>query len=338
MPSYLIEYQLILILIIFYLQYLKREKISKFFGLLDYPDNIRKFHSKTTPLLGGVFLYSVLIVIFFFEIYFEKKIYPFFSILVFSSFSFLIGILDDKFNIKHYYKLFFIGLFLIIFLLNNDEYLLKNLYFLYYNKLYTLSKLPSLFLTTLCILLLINAFNMTDGINGLSVGIAFLWLLILFSFLKLPDKYLLILIILLVMFFLVYKEKFFLGDSGSLLLSSFIGLTSIYYYNQNIYINYNISVEEIVLIFFIPGFDMFRLFVKRILNKKNPFVGDRNHLHHILIINFGLKSSLIIYYALIVIPYLLFKFFSIEIIYLFIIQIIIVFFLINYSKNIKFDY
>ena len=50
MPSYLIEYQLILILIIFYLQYLKREKISKFFGLLDYPDNIRKFHSKTTPL------------------------------------------------------------------------------------------------------------------------------------------------------------------------------------------------------------------------------------------------------------------------------------------------
>ena len=36
----------------------------------------------------------------------------------------------------------------------------------------------------------------------------------------------------------------------------------------------------------LPGIDMLRLFLERIL-KKNPFKGDRNHLHHL----FYLKNN-----------------------------------------------
>ena len=58
----------------------------------------------------------------------------------------------------------------------------------------------------------------------------------------------------------------------------------------------------------VPGFDMFRLFILRILNKKNPFSPDENHVHHILfrifknngivqlIILFMSISSILIYY------------------------------------------
>ena len=48
--------------------------------------------------------------------------------------------------------------------------------------------------------------------------------------------------------------------------------------------------EEIFLLMMIPGIDMFRLFVERIARKKNPFKGDRNHLHHILLNSFSEKS------------------------------------------------
>ena len=40
---------------------------------------------------------------------------------------------------------------------------------------------------------------------------------------------------------------------------------------------------------------MFRLFIERIIKKKNPFSADRNHLHHFLIKEFSLKKILIFY-------------------------------------------
>ena len=33
----------------------------------------------------------------------------------------------------------------------------------------------------------------------------------------------------------------------------------------------------------LPGLDMLRLFVIRILNNKNPFLPDNNHIHHLLL-------------------------------------------------------
>ena len=335
MSTYLLLFQLSFGLLIFYLEYLKRKKITSFFKLLDYPDNIRKFHKKPTPLIGGIFLYTTFLIIFFLELYFTKIIDPFFTLMIFSSFCFFIGVLDDKFNIKAHYKLLFISTFLVIFLLFNNEYLLDKLFFFQLNKIYALTKIQSIFLTTLCILLLMNAFNMTDGINGLSTGISFIWIFIFSNIFQLPSVYFLVMFFLLVNFIFIYNGKYFLGDSGSLLLSSFIGLTSIYYYNKNIFLTHPVFVEEIILIFLIPGLDMFRLFLKRILNKKNPLMGDTNHLHHILCKNFKLNASLIIYYSIIIFPFMLLKVFNIEFIYLLLTQIIMMTLLILYPKKIK---
>ena len=75
------------------------------------------------------------------------------------------------------------------------------------------------------------------------------------------------------------QNKVFLGDGGSYLLSAIIGSLFIYQYNNFKNFFYG---DEIFIILLIPAIDMLRLFVVRIIDKKNPFKGDLNHLHHIV--------------------------------------------------------
>ena len=56
----------------------------------------------------------------------------------------------------------------------------------------------------------------------------------------------------------------------------------------------------------VPGLDMLRLFLERILNKKNPFKPDSSHLHHLILYKFPKKNiaSILMIFVLIF-PYTL---------------------------------
>ena len=141
-------------------------------------------------------------------------------------------------------------------------------------------------------MLLSNAINLIDGINGLCILICIIilfWILLAFK----DDNFVYVTIISLI-FILFYnlKGNIFLGDSGSLLLGSLIGLLIINNYNNELLLT-NFPVENIFIVLMIPGIDMLRVFIIRILNKKNPFSSDRNHLHHMLL-NKKLKLSQIL--------------------------------------------
>ena len=112
-----------------------------------------------------------------------------------------------------------------------------------------------------------------------------------------------ILIFFLFIFFNIYKGNYFLGNSGSLLIGTIIALSTIKVYNIRIIDKY--SAEDIFILFLLPGLDMFRLFVERILKKKHPFKADNLHLHHLLIKKFVLEKVLFFYFATIVISSLL---------------------------------
>ena len=74
-----------------------------------------------------------------------------------------------------------------------------------------------------------------------------------------------------------------MGDLGVFLTLLFsFQLINSYHSPQNS-IN---SVEEIFILLMLPGIDMFRLFIERLINKQNPFKPDRNHFHHLLQKNF----------------------------------------------------
>lgn len=80
-----------------------------------------------------------------------------------------------------------------------------------------------------------------------------------------------------------------MGDSGTILIGFIISCLSIYSYNSNLILS-----DQIFILMMVPGIDMIRLFLVRIVNGRNPFKGDRNHMHHILIKKYSLAKSFVI--------------------------------------------
>jgi UDP-GlcNAc:undecaprenyl-phosphate/decaprenyl-phosphate GlcNAc-1-phosphate transferase len=258
-----------------------RTKISKKLKLVDIPDNIRKFHKTSTPLLGGIMIFSTIIVLILFI--FLSDHYNRINLIIFiaSLFFFLIGLIDDIFMISYKYKFILLSLFYSIFVILEPNLQISKIYFSTFEGFIYTGDYSVLF-TVICLLLLSNAINLIDGINGLCILISIIilsWILITFK-----DKnfiYIIIISLFLILFFNL-KSYIFLGDSGSLLLGSLVGFLIINNYNNRIILN-SYPVEDIFIVLMIPGIDMLRVFILRLLKKKNPFTPDRNHLHHLLL-------------------------------------------------------
>jgi UDP-GlcNAc:undecaprenyl-phosphate GlcNAc-1-phosphate transferase len=286
----------------------KSYKISSILELYKKDKDTKKIVNRT-PLTGGIVFYlSFLISIFFLTIYEKNYLVDNLYWIYGINFIFFIGLIDDKLQIKYYYR--FIGIFIaLIFMFKYSNILLiKNLHFETLDRSFSVNDF-SLFLTPFFILLLINSLNMSDGING-NCGVIFIvYLLLLFNSENNLNFFLFFLIPSLLIF-LNYnlRNKIYLGDSGVYFISTFIALYTLSSYQQT---NSDLSCEKIFLVFMIPGLDMFRLFLIRIINKKNPFTGDLNHFHHLLIKKFSLKVSLLIYAIFIVWPHLFKNFFNV---------------------------
>ena len=286
-------YLLILIFLIhFALDKNKKKIFNNYF--LDIPNVGRKIHKEPTYLIGGHFIfisYSVFL-LFSFDYNINHKFVFFF---IFSCI-FLIGILDDLKDLKPIVKL---GLVLIIYLVLihfDNDYLLEKIYFETFDKNLNFG-IYSYPVSILCVLLLINAINLIDGINGLAMMVFIIIYLYLHYFLNVAFN-IFIFIFYVFIFFNIYKGKYFLGNSGSLIIGALIAFSTIKAYNSNF--TDNNSAEDIFILFLIPGLDMLRLFTKRIIDKKNPFEGDNLHLHHLLSSAFSLEKVLFFYFFVIV--------------------------------------
>ena len=262
-----------------------QKKIANLFQLFDYPDGKNKTHVGNVPYTGGIgYLLFIILTIYLFY-HPEEKFIFFVSfsenkliILLFFLSVFFIGLIDDKFFLKPSRKLIFLSILFFLFLNLLPDYQLKNLRFM--NNLIDLG-LFSLFFTIFCFLAFVQSFNMYDGINSQS-GIYLVFVFLNFGLLTGSSFF--YFQILYLIFFLYYnhKNKIFLGDNGTYLFSIIISIICIQLYKVGL-----IDIDQIILIMFIPGIDMTRLFFQRIWNSNSPFKGDRNHLHHLLINKYG---------------------------------------------------
>lgn len=313
-------------------------KISKLLNIYDKPDQIRKKHTNKTSLLGGTLIFISILFYFFYsfidpnafgqtKLFFQNKAEFVFFILS-CLFIYLIGLFDDKYNLSYLIK-FFSTTCVLVFLLYNDEKLfITNIQLSFYYETISVSKISILF-TVLCFLLFINAINMFDGIDG---QVGFYAIVCLFYIVSLTGiNYFIITILISIISFLYLNlnKKCFLGDSGTLLLGFVISYLVIKLYNENILL----FADKIFLIMVIPGIDMFRLFMERIIYKKNPFKGDNNHIHHLFINKFGIIKSIFFIQILIIVPIILSYFFNLLILNL--ITIILYFLIILILKNHK---
>jgi UDP-GlcNAc:undecaprenyl-phosphate GlcNAc-1-phosphate transferase len=282
-------------IIIFYLLYLFKDSIAKNLRLFDKPNKIIKIHKKKTPKLGGLILILNGLIVLYFSIIFNQNIFS--KILLLTIMCSLVGLLDDIIDISPYKKFIMLTIIIVTFLIVNHEFRIEKIVFknLMFQKIIIMEnkKVISIFLTTLCYLLIINAYNMSDGHNGLASFIALSWFLYFLGY-KSPIYFFLVPIIISIFLIFIFniKSKIFLGDSGNYFISVIFATLVI---NQN-NITDNFFAEEIFILFMLPGIDMLRLFILRIKNKKNPFKGDRQHLHHYLINKFKSNGLVLTHY------------------------------------------
>ena len=218
------------------------------------------------------------------------------------------GIIDDKYNLKPEKKFFLTILLSIIVLTFNKDLIISNVKFSFYENRLFFNNYSYLF-TIFCIMILINALNFYDGINGQSI----LFFLITFSHIAYNSPiyvfYILIILVLIFILFLNLRGKTFMGDNGIYFLGSILIISLIYEHNIFKSIKY---ADQIFLLLILPGYDLLRLTSTRIYKGKNAFYGDRNHIHHLLINRFSLFKTNIILTLLAILPILLFSFIGIN--------------------------
>lgn len=267
--------------------------------LVDLPDKSRKFHKRPTPLTGGIAIFISLLI--------SGKIYidlnelndfiPLFSAMVFVASFFIISIflIDDIKGIRPAFRLIAQSI---------------AAYFVIYSTGIYLESLGNLFgfgeinlgvygipITIFCVVGVMNAFNMIDGINGLCAGSALVMLLFTgFASGFIYDS-MLVLMIGSIIGFLVFnlrivgkKRAVFLGDHGSNFIGFIVAWVAIHCSQMETY-----TINPITIVWFIaiPFLDCVGLIISRTLKGKSWASPGRDHIHHKLMQNFSPEASLV---------------------------------------------
>jgi len=257
--------------------------------LYDVPD-ARKIHDVPIPSLGGLgifagFIMAVLTIINFSE----AADFQYFCAAAFVIF--FLGLKDDILDITPIKK--FIGqvgaAFLIIYKGNIQIQSMHG--FLGINQL---PPMFSLIFTYLTVIVIINSFNLIDGVDGLAGSLALMAAIIFgiyfYEVNMLPYAILSFATAGSLIAFLIFNfqpAKIFMGDTGSLLLGLINAILVIKFINvANLPdVKMPISAAPAVgfAILMIPLLDTLRVFGIRIGHRRSPFSPDRNHIHHILL-------------------------------------------------------
>ncbi len=265
-------------------------------GLVDYPGG-RKQHEGAVPVVGGIAIYGA----FAFStllITQSEPLYPFRSLLGGMGLLVLAGVLDDMHDLSAFAKLALQCAAALLMAAWGGVYVaqLGDLFGLGGNLALGNFTIP---FTLICVLGIINALNMTDGIDGLAGGLTLVSLAsfaVLFSALKLNSQLLIVSILIgAVVGFLCFnlrqplrpQANVFLGDAGSMALGF-----ALCWFAVSITRVPEAPVPPIVLVWLIavPLLDMGVVILRRVLSGRSPLSADREHLHHLLL-RAGLSSA-----------------------------------------------
>ncbi len=258
--------------------------------LYDVPDGERKIHHSPITPLGGIGIFAGFAFGCLLTIHFDQS--PEFQFFVAAALIiFFLGLKDDILIISAIKK--FIGQVLAAFMIiYYGGVQIKSMHgFL---GLYQLPEMFSLLLTYFAVIVIINSFNLIDGVDGLAGSLGLMALTIFgFYFLNVNMLSYSILAFSLagsLLAFLIFNfqpAKIFMGDTGSLLIGSICAILAIKFINVANTVD---SVNPVAAapaigfaILMIPLLDTLRVFAIRIFYRRSPFSPDRNHVHHLLL-------------------------------------------------------
>ena len=273
-------------------------EVAKNKKLFDEPGE-RKVHKDVIPTLGGLGIFAGFIIATLLGVPLSQTSvlqYFFAAIMII----FFMGIKDDILILTASKK--FVGQLITAgILIKFGGVEITNMYgFL---GIYAIPPTASFLLTLFTIVVITNSFNLIDGVDGLAGSLGLLTSVVFGIYFYATDQILYSVMALSLagslVAFLIYNfhpARIFMGDTGSLL----IGLLNSIFVIKFISVASN-PASSLPLasapalgfaVLLVPLFDTLRVVSHRILNRRSPFVPDRNHIHHFLL-DLGLNHKTI---------------------------------------------
>ena len=263
-------------------------RVAEMKKLFDVPD-ARKVHINPIPSLGGLGIFAGFILAILISLPPGRA--PEFQYYIAAAFIiFFLGIKDDILVISPVKK--FIGQLLAAFIIvYKGGVQIKSMHgFL---GVYDMPEMFSLALTYFTIIVIINSFNLIDGIDGLAGSLAVLSASLFgLYFIAVEQTSYAILSFALsgsMLAFLIFNfspARIFMGDTGSLLTGLVAAILVIKFINvsdQSSALPVPAAPAVGFSILIIPLVDTLRVFSVRMLHRRSPFSPDRNHVHHLLL-------------------------------------------------------
>ncbi len=264
-------------------------QVARVKHLVDEPGE-RRSHKVSTPSLGGIGIFGGVIFAIIMWMPFKETYGGLQYILASFVVIFLIGAKDDIVPTTPVKKL--VGqIFAAFILVAKTDIKITD-----FHGIVGIHELPEWFafaFSIFTILVIINAFNLIDGINGLAGGIAILISATFGIWFLMVDRMDMAIIafstIGAVVAFLNYnlQATIFMGDTGSLLLGLICSILALNFIEHNIGLEHPLAVQSVPAvtmgILILPLFDTLRVFTTRIMKGKSPLYPDRTHIHHLLL-------------------------------------------------------
>jgi UDP-GlcNAc:undecaprenyl-phosphate GlcNAc-1-phosphate transferase len=263
-------------------------------NLVDIPDD-RKQHDGSVPLIGGLSIYFGLMV----AIYITQPLPDnLFYLLMTASLVLLIGLLDDLKDLGIWPR-FLVQIISCVLLLLFTDTCITSFGSPFGSNEIELGKLAIPF-TIFAVVGLVNAFNMSDGIDGLAGSLAIVTIIgiILFDAVTKNPPLLGFLLMfsaaLLPYLFtnLISAQKIFLGDAGSMLIGFILAWILVFLSQGD---SRSMVPTSVLWCVAVPVIDTFTVCFQRIRTGKSPLSADRQHFHHLLLdAGFSSKKALLI--------------------------------------------
>ncbi len=256
-------------------------KVAKHVGAMDLPDGKRKVHDKPMPRMGGLAIFLSFLIAY---MLFVPKTTQMLSVLIGGFLIILLGFIDDVKPLSA--KTQFIGQVCaacVVVFYGNITFSDMQIFGHYFE--FGVFAYP---LTIIFIVAIINAINLSDGLDGLACGTSSIYFLTIavigFIMQKLGG---LDVILCLIMFgaclgFLIFNfspAMVFMGDIGSNFLGYIIAVIALLGFKTATITSLIIPL----LVLFVPIIDTLLAMGRRTLKGKSIGSGDAEHLHHQLL-------------------------------------------------------
>lgn len=299
-------------------------KVARMKHLVDEPSEARKMHTRSVPTIGGIIIFAA--IIFTYALWFPEakllsdgsKGYEALYFAMGAAYSdlkyliaamvllFFIGVKDDIIGFSPVKKLvghMVVGYILVV---------MAGIRITDMHGVFGVYELPdsiSIAFSFFVYVVLVNAFNLIDGVDGLAGGIGLIASLAFGFWLIMAGNVSLALLAFVLAGalagFLVFNShpaRIFMGDSGSLIIGAILAVLAMRVVDHDTtrlptYLKQISTPIFVMAVLAYPLVDTLRIFIYRISRGISPFAADRNHIHHrLLAIGLGHRGTTLVLY------------------------------------------